>query len=320
MYATGATINGSITATSGKITGNFQVESGTFYTGTSPTSTSVIINDKGLASISATNVTLTALLNTPISSGNIPIGSQPSVGTLPSAISFFTQAALIGGWVVNDTTIKDRSQQFVLDSTNKNILITGVIDLSTNFRVELGTGANVFSAGTVINGTVQTPSVSITRAGLLTANNAIIRGQIEATSGYIGSLSNGWTINDTGIFGYGTGAIISLDDGGILSFGNAYMSAIGNEFQIFDTDGYGVLSVPASGGRVLLGHLTEGVGRQVEVARSAQIAGDSQGSGARNSGGLRNMYTATVNNFVSYPNMYLTDRTANGDVLLLWTP
>jgi hypothetical protein len=92
-----------------------------------------------------------------------------------------------------------------------------------------------------------------------------------------------------------------------------------NQFTIQDADGYDILSVPTTGGRVLLGNLTEGQGRQVEVARSAQIAGDSAGSGARNSGGLRNMYTATVSNFVTYPNMYLTDRTANGDVLLLWS-
>jgi hypothetical protein len=180
MYATGAEINGKITATSGKIVGNFQVESGTFYTGTSPTSTSVLINDKGLASIDASNNTLTAILNTPISSGVIPIGSQPSVGTLPNAISFFTQAALIGGWVVNSTTLKDRSSQFVLDSENKYIQITGTDELtSTNFRVELGTGANVFSAGTV----GQTAATSISRSGVLTANNANIRGTLTTSSG-----------------------------------------------------------------------------------------------------------------------------------------
>lgn len=179
MYATGAQINGYIEATSGKITGNFQVESGTFYTGTSPTSTSVLINDKGLASIGTSNVTLTAMLNTPISSGNIPIGSQPSVGNLPNAISFFTQAALIGGWVVNSTQIKDRSEQFVLDSTAKTLSITGVIDVSTNFQVELGTGENVFSAGVI----GQTPSTSISRSGVLTANNANIRGTLTTSSG-----------------------------------------------------------------------------------------------------------------------------------------
>lgn len=155
MYATGAQINGVITATSGKITGNFQVESGSFYTGTSPEDTSVIINDKGLASIgtkapsATTGPTLTAIVNTPISSGNIPIGDNPAVGALPTAITFFTKAALIGGWVVNDTSIRDRSEQFILDSDDKRISITGVIDVSTNYRVRFGTDLTGSGSGTV---------------------------------------------------------------------------------------------------------------------------------------------------------------------------
>jgi hypothetical protein len=154
-----------------------------------------------------------------------------------------------------------------------------------------------------------------------------IKGNITATSGYIGSASNGWNITDYGISAVGdfsiisldNGGLISLDNGGIMSFGNAYLTADDNQFKIYDADGTSIFSVPTTGGRVLLGNLDEGIGRQVEVARSAQIAGDSAGSGARNSGGLRNMYTATVQNFLTYPNMYLSDRPANGDVLLLWS-
>ena len=331
MYATGATINGAITATSGSITGNFQVVSGTFYTGTSPTDTSVLINDKGLASIGTSNVTLTALLNTPISSGNIPIGSQPSIGTLPSAISFFTQAALIGGWVVNDTTIKDRSQQFVLDSTNKNILITGVIDLSTNFRVELGTGANVFSAGTVINGTVQTPSVSITRAGLLTANNAIIRGQIEATSGYIGTETLGWDIGDIGggLYGIsskdGTMSMVTGTGLGILNVGSYAINAFDGYFNITEYVSGSFRDIlttsgvdSGDGGKIYLGDYIEGVGgRSVYVKKSAQIAGGTENA---NSGGLRNMFTATVNLFNTVGAASIYSGSLNGDVLLVYTP
>lgn len=200
MYATGATINGAITATSGSITGNFQVVSGSFYTGTSPTSTSVIINDKGLASIGTSNATLTAILNTPITSGTIPMGDTPSVGTLPSQITFFTKAALIGGWVVNDTTIRDRSEQFILDSTNKRISITGVIDVSTNYRVRFGTDltgsgsgtTNIFEAG--VDG--QTPNFYITRSGQLNATGAVINGNITAT-----------TMTSTGNFNFGGGIL-----------------------------------------------------------------------------------------------------------------
>jgi hypothetical protein len=154
-----------------------------------------------------------------------------------------------------------------------------------------------------------------------------IKGNVTATSGYIGSDTGGWIIDDFGLIGIGNasvislanGGLISLSDGGVLAFDTASMSSSALGFSIYDSDGFNVLSVPAVGGRVMLGHLTEGSGRQVEVSRSAQIAGDSAGDGARNSGGLRNMYTATVQNFVTYPSMYLNDRTANGDVLLLWS-
>lgn len=322
MYATGATINGAITATSGSITGNFQVVSGTFYTGTSPTSTSVLINDKGLASIDASNVTLTAMLNTPISSGNIPIGSQPAVGTLPNAISFFTQAALIGGWVVDSTKIKDRSEQFILDSTNKYIQITGVIDVSTNFRVEIGTGTNVFSAGVV----GQTASTSITRAGLLTANSATIRGTIEASGGFFGT-SGGtrWTINSTGIEASGS-AKIDLSSGGFIQVGDYQIKSSSTDFTVTQiSNGLNLIKTESVSGatedplRLFLGDTT----RQVEVAKSAQISGNgttlqfgasTTATNAYRSGGLRNMYTVSLGNASSaiYPSA------VKGDMLLIY--
>ena len=233
LTATSVDLSGKITASSGKITGNFQVESGTFYTGTSPTSTSVLINDKGLASIDASNVTLTAMLNTPILYGNIPLGNAttPTGGTvenpLPTAISFFTQAALIGGWVVNSTTIKDRSEQFVLDSTNKYIRVTGVIDVSTNFRVELGTGTNVFSAGTVVGSTF-TPNVYITRGGILNANGANLTGKLTTNGGL---MKFGDSVN-----GSNDGIFIDSNDywysNGSFSFASGYLSGTSSSLTI----------------------------------------------------------------------------------------
>lgn len=317
LYAIGGNFNGNITATSGTIQGNLQVVSGTFYTGTSPTETSVLINDKGLASIGASNVTLTAILNTPISSGNIPIGSQPSVGTLPNAISFFTQAALIGGWVVDSTKIKDRSEQFVLNSIDKNILITGAIDVSTNFRVELGTGTNVFSAGIVLNGVTQTPTVSITRAGVLTANSAIIRGTIEASGGFFGT-SGGtrWSIDTTGITATGA-AIINLSSGGKIRVGSYDIQSEGTAFSIKNTSsGQNILTTDtnvAGISRIFLGQ----EGRQVEVSKNAEISGDySNTAQDYRSGGLRNMYTIVQSQYVSsvFPNA------TSGSVLLVYDP
>lgn len=105
---------------------------------------------------------------------------------------------------------------------------------------------------------------------------------------------------------------------GDMTVGNVVIKPSGNAggFLIEDSGGADILYAETGGGRLLLGHATEGVGRQVEVARSAQVAG----SEAANSGGLRNMYTITTTNFNSNTSVYLSDRTANGDVLLVWTP
>ncbi len=340
LTSTDAVITGNITASSGKITGNFQVESGTFYTGTSPTSTSVLINDKGLASISASNETLTALLNTPISFGNIPLGNgtTPTGGTvenpLPNAISFFTQAALIGGWVVDSTTIKDRSQQFVLDSTEKTLTITGTENL-TNFNLQIGTGANVFRSWSTLNGEEQPTSVSITRAGLLTANNATIIGTIKAKEGGFGyydpttaELENGWLISgsDTtaSITAEGT-ALIEMGNNGRITMGNYEIYSDSSQgFRIFDGTG-NILSVDdvvgtTDPGRLLLGQAPGSgvVARQVEVAKEAQVSGSYQNGSTEDmrSGGLRNMYTITVSQY----NSSVFPAAASGAVLLVYDP
>lgn len=344
MSTTGASIGGSLNVTGAStFNANVQLVSGTFYTGTSPTSTSVLINDKGLASIGTSNVTLTAILNTPISSGNIPIGSQPSVGTLPNAISFFTQAALIGGWVVDSTKIKDRSEQFVLDSENKEISISGVIDVSTNYRVKLGTSTNIFEAGIVLNSVVQTPNVFITRLGILNANGAIIDGNITAKTGKIGSGSSYWTIEADGIIANNSAKIV-LSSGGYVQVGNYKIQSTNNtDFFIFDssdvTNSSTVIKTDSvTGGssgdaeqnydpkRIFLGAAGT-YARQVEVAKSAQISGNgttglatssAAAISAYRSGGLRNMYTVSAGNFnilgtSIYPSALV------GDVLLVYT-
>ena len=134
-------------------------------------------------------------------------------------------------------------------------------------------------------------------AGQLFATDAEIEGIITATGG-----------NITG----------EMDVDGTLNVGNVTIKSVSGNFSIRDTIGdYGVISTSESG-RLVLGHYQEGFGRQVKVARSAQIAGDPAGAGAANSGGLRNIFTSTVANFSS--SSYLTANEANGDVVLLYTP
>ena len=238
LTASSVSLSGEIKATSGTIEGNFKVVSGSFYTGTDPQNTSVIINNQGLASIGTNNKSLTTILNTPITFGNIPMGdgTEPTGGTianpLPTAITFFTKAALIGGWVVNDTSIRDRSQQFILDSTNKRISITGVLDVSTNYRVRFGTDlegsgsgtTNIFEAGT--DG--QIPNFYITRLGILNANGANLTGKLTT--------NNGLMKFGTGVNGGFDGIYIDANDywysNGNFSLASGYLSGTSSSLTI----------------------------------------------------------------------------------------
>jgi hypothetical protein len=110
----------------------------------------------------------------------------------------------------------------------------------------------------------------------------------------------------------------SMDVDGQFNVGNVTIKSVTGNFSITETGtGYGIIST-SEAGRLVLGHSVEGSGRQVKVARSAQIAGDPDGAGAANSGGLRNIFTSTVSQF--YSNAYLNVNSANGDVVLLYTP
>ena len=195
LTAGNATLSGAITATSGSIEGNFRVVSGSFYTGSSPTANTVIINTAGLGALNSSGATLTAILNTPISTGNIPIGDNPSVGnTLPTAITFFTKAALIGGWVVDSEKIYDREAQFNINSTTKTLSIFGSVT-GTNYGLKISSSANNFvEAGTRdLSNNIPNPSFYVTKAGILNANGAIITGKITSQEGQIG----GWSIGNT---------------------------------------------------------------------------------------------------------------------------
>jgi hypothetical protein len=147
----------------------------------------------------------------------------------------------------------------------------------------------------------------------------IVSGEINATSGYIGSSTSGWSINEFGIFSNGLSSLISVANGGIIAIGNIAMTSAGGSFYMYDSGGYDIMSTSYTG-RLVLGNYDSSAptaGRQVEVARSAQVAG----SAATDSRGIRNMYTITTANFNANTSVYLNDTDgSNGDVLLVWTP
>jgi hypothetical protein len=89
---------------------------------------------------------------------------------------------------------------------------------TATFSISASTGAAVFSGSvtgsTITGGTLNIAGNAIIDAsGLLTATGATITGTINATAGYFGTSSNGFSINSTGLVGVGSGLI----SGGAIS-------------------------------------------------------------------------------------------------------
>ena len=115
---------------------------------------------------------------------------------------------------------------------------------SATFSISASTGAAVFSGSvtgsTITGGTLNIAgNAIINSSGLLTATGATITGTINATAGYFGTASNGWSISSTGLVGVGTGTIVtstgsnaivlsSTDNAVGIKSGGAYAGWIGS--------------------------------------------------------------------------------------------
>jgi hypothetical protein len=210
------------------VTGNLSITgtNSSLIVGNGTTNSVIIKNGAsglgGLAAFDGDGAAMTEILNTPIESGGQTPGGNPA-GTWTDAtgqkVNFFTKGALIGGWLITSTLIRDKSKQFVLDSTNKLLQITGT-ESTTNYYVKLSTSSsniysstvNVFEAGTV----GQKPGVYITYDGNLNAQNASLQGLLSTnTSGTVMK------------FGRAAGGVVDSTDGLHLNSTN-YWYATGN--------------------------------------------------------------------------------------------
>ena len=116
---------------------------------------------------------------------------------------------------------------------------------TASFSISASTGAAVFrgnitTGATITGGTMNIGGNAIIDAsGLLTATGATITGTINATAGYFGTASNGWSISSTGLVGVGTGTIVtstgvnaivlsSTDNAIGIKSGGAYAGWIGS--------------------------------------------------------------------------------------------
>jgi len=182
------------------------------------------------------------------------IGSlQPSASTIVNASNQMTAIAANGITVYSGSS-SSSGARVVLNSLGLAGYNSGG---TATFSISASTGAAVFSGSvtgsTITGGTLNIAGNAIIDAsGLLTATGATITGTINATAGYFGTVSNGFSINSTGLVGVGSGIIV----GGTIttSSGSNSVSLIGSSNSLtFKNGGSNVGHiVPLSSNGVLM--------------------------------------------------------------------
>jgi len=249
LTASSVSLSGEIKATSGEISGNFIVKpTGSIIAGAGNVNNanSVVIQGAtdtqygGLAAFNSSGAATTEILTKPISSGSTPRGNTI---ISPIDINFFTKAAYIGGWIFGSTTMSSADGQFVIDSTSttNEIRIYGS-QSGTNYLLKVGksdstTTPYVIWAGPIASGVLGTPKFAVTQQGVLTAEDANIKGTVSVNNGsmkfgdnasgtgldglYVNS-SNYWY--STGSFSLGGGTITGTSSSTTISGANLILS------------------------------------------------------------------------------------------------
>jgi hypothetical protein len=187
----------------------------TVYSGSSATTGArVVLNSTGLAgfgSVNITNVVPNGSTVTYTASGHSFRVSQSVTisGLAPAGYNgTFTITSLVAG---STFTVSNSTTATVTDAN-------GIADFAT-IAISASTGTVNVSGGIITSSTITGGSLNIAgnaiidSNGLLTATGATITGTVNATAGYFGNASNGFSISSTGLVGVGTGTII----GGLIA-------------------------------------------------------------------------------------------------------
>jgi hypothetical protein len=256
---------------------------------------------------------------------NAAIGSlQPSANTIVNASNQMT-AINSSGITVYSGASATSGARVVLNSAGLAGFNAGG---TATFSVSASTGAAVFSGSvtgaTITGGTLNIGGNAIIDAsGLLTATGATITGAVNATSGYFGSVSNGYSISSTGLVGVGSGVII----GGQIqtSSGGTSVGLIGSTNSLSFKNGGSYVGhlVPLSSNGILMhyGAAADGSGGtfpQVYVSgTNALLAASNSVYVSANSGGLgiQMQGNVSINSTLTYDGA----ATASGSTLVLVT-
>ncbi len=255
------------------------------------------------------------------------IGSlQPSADTIVNASNQMT-AISANGITVYSGSSPSGGARVVMNSTGLAGFNTGG---SPTFSISASTGAAVFSGSvtgsTITGGTLNIAGNAIIDAsGLLTATGATITGTINATAGYFGTVSNGFSINSTGLVGVGSGIIV----GGTIttSSGSNSVSLVGSSNSLtFKNGGSNVGHiVPLSSNGVIMhyGATADGSGGTfpqmfVGSANASMSASSTHSVGVSTSIGINLTASSggiNLNNQTNYPGI----ATGSGSTMVVVT-
>lgn len=238
------------------------------------------------------------------------IGSlQPSADTIVNASNQMT-AISANGITVYSGSSPSSGARVVMNSTGLAGFNSGG---SATFSISASTGAAVFSGSvtgsTITGGTLNIGGNAIIDAsGLLTATGATITGTINATAGYFGTVSNGFSISSTGLVGVGSGIIV----GGTIttSSGSASVSLVGSNnsltFKTSNTNVGHILPLSSFGVLTHYGATADPSGGTfpqmfVGSSNASIFASSTIGIGVSTGSGVSINGTTALNNQTNYP-------------------
>lgn len=183
----------------------------TVFSGASSTSGArVVLNSLGLAAYGATSsVNITAVSGNGTNVTYTASGHSFTVGQ-SITVSELAPAGYNGSFVI--TSVVASTSFTVANTTTAAVTDANGVAERATLAISATTGNAVFSGSvtgsTIIGGTLNIAGKAIIdAAGLLTATGATITGTINATAGYFGTPTNGYSISSAGLTSVGTTAI-----------------------------------------------------------------------------------------------------------------
>lgn len=195
----------------------------------------------GATTLSSTNNAIVLDSSTPSVKVLGVLTAQPNSLVVSGTVSS-TQGS-IGNWKIGTTTLSSSDGHIVLDPTNARITVSSAV----NNTIILDDAGGLWLG----NAASASAPFHVDTAGNLTANNAVLSGNITAAAGYIGSGTQGWTIGPSAISSQNNSIILDANKE-IISVSNTANSGV--TFFSTSPSGTQILGILAVGSSTNIGN------------------------------------------------------------------